>query len=159
MAVYKVIAIMLFAPPPAAKQALVTTLCSRVSRFSIATFGSVLLAVNFVHAVKPADGIAPIHRAEKPIKDGQGRIEMIVDFDFEPHKDTEFAPRASPEDEKKWDKHQGKVVNLLNQYEKKYEFSRSGMTSWVKISATAFLTPEQIEQLSRDKRVTLLIRQ
>jgi hypothetical protein len=81
---------------------------------------------------------------------------MIIDFDFEPHRDTEFEPRPSAEDEKKWEQHQGKVINLLKHYEKKYGFERTGMTSWVKTSATAFLTPKQVDLLSKDKRVTLL---
>jgi subtilisin family serine protease len=81
---------------------------------------------------------------------------MIIDFDFEPHKDTEFEPRPSAEDEKKWEQHQGKVINLLKHYEKKYGFERTGMTSWVKTSATAFLTPKLVDLLSKDKRVNLL---
>jgi subtilisin family serine protease len=107
-------------------------------------------------AAKPEGQLAPIHRAAEPIKDAQGRIEMIVDFDFDPKEDTEFPHEISPEDARKWDKHQGKFVNLLSQYEKKYGFTRSGMTSWAKFSATAFLDPQQIEKLAKDKRVTLL---
>lgn len=81
---------------------------------------------------------------------------MIVDFDFDPKEDTEFPHEISPEDARKWDKHQGKFVNLLSQYEKKFGFTRSGMTSWAKFSATAFLDTQQIEKLAKDKRVNLL---
>jgi hypothetical protein len=114
------------------------------------------LLTSLAHAVKPDGAIAPIHRAANPITDAQGRIETIVDFDFDPKSDIEFDHGVSPENERKWDKHQGKVINLLDHYEKKYGFTRSGMTSWAKVSATAFLAVDQIEKLSKDKRVLLL---
>jgi hypothetical protein len=81
---------------------------------------------------------------------------MVVDLDFDPATDTEFSDSVTKFDEKKRDKHQGKVVNLLNHYEKKYGFERGGMTSWAKVSATAFLTNDQVAKLANDKRVTLL---
>jgi hypothetical protein len=81
---------------------------------------------------------------------------MIIDFDFDLKEDTEFEHTISPEDARKWDKHQGKVVNLIGHYEKKFGFTRSGMTSWAKVSATAFLDDKQIDKLVKDKRVTLL---
>ena len=81
---------------------------------------------------------------------------MIIDFDFDAKSDTEFPHGTAPADEKKWDKHQGKIVNLLNHYEKLYGFTRTGMTSWAKVSATAFLDAKQIDKLVKDKRVLLL---
>jgi hypothetical protein len=72
----------MFFAPPALKSTLATAFCSRVSRLWFVTFGSVILALSSAYAVKPVDSVAPIHRAEKPIKDEQGRIEMIIDFDF-----------------------------------------------------------------------------
>lgn len=107
-------------------------------------------------AAKPIGADAPIHRANQPIKDAEGRVEMIIDFDFDIKGDDEFSNEISAQDAKRWDKHQGKFVNLLAQYERQYGFSRSGMTSWAKFSATAFLDSKQIEKLAKDKRVTLL---
>jgi hypothetical protein len=81
---------------------------------------------------------------------------MIIDFDFDLKEDTEFEHTISPEDARKWDKHQGKVVNLIGHYEKKFGFTRSGMTRWAKVSATAFLDDKQLEKLAKDKRVRLI---
>lgn len=113
-----------------------------------------LLSVTNVIAANGKD--AQIHRSQNPIIDAQGRVQMIIDFDFDPKSDTEFAHGTSPANEKKWDQHQGKIVNLLDHYEKLYGFTRSGMTSWAKTSATAFLDTQQVDRLVKDKRVSLL---
>jgi subtilisin family serine protease len=48
------------------------------------------------------------------------------------------------------------VLNLVADYEKRYDFKRAGLTSWVGTSITAFLTPAQIRLLREDRRVRLL---
>lgn len=122
-----------------------TTATSRYRRTvaALTAVGIAALASPWVTA-KTDGEIAPVHRAAQPIKDAQGRIQMIVDFDFDPKEDTEFENTMSPADAKTWDKQQGKVVNLINQYETKFGFTRSGMTSWAKVSATAFLDENRL---------------
>ena len=81
---------------------------------------------------------------------------MIIDFDFDAKSDIEFPHGTSAADDKKWQQHQGKIVNLLNHYETLYRFTRSGMTSWAKVAATAYLDTQQIDNLVKGKRVTLM---
>jgi hypothetical protein len=52
--------------------------------------------------------------------------------------------------------HVPQVLNLVADYEKRYGFTRSNMTSWVGNSVTAFLTRAQVERLSQDPLVALL---
>jgi subtilisin family serine protease len=92
----------------------------------------------------------------QPIKDAQGRIEMIVDFDFDPDIDTEYDELISDSDSKRWFGHRTKSIKLLNHYESKYGFRRHGMTSHTKTSLTGFLSVTQVEKLARDKRVSLI---
>ena len=126
------------------------------SRFRTALFVAALGLLPVTNIIAANGKDAQIHRSQHPITDAQGRVQMIIDFDFDPKSDTEFPHGTSPADEKKWDQHQGKIVNLLNQYEKLYGFTRSGMTSWAKVSATAYLDTTQIDKLVKDKRVSLL---
>ena len=50
---------------------------------ALTAVGIAALASPWVTA-KTDGEIAPVHRAAQPIKDAQGRIQMIVDFDFDP---------------------------------------------------------------------------
>jgi subtilisin family serine protease len=103
-----------------------------------------------------ADKLAPIHRAEQPIKDAQGRVEVIVDLDFNADKDTEFSNELTTPEELKWDGHRGKTVKFLNKFEKKYGLSRSGMTSWTVASMTGFVTEAELQKIAKDKLVKLI---
>ena len=47
-------------------------------------------------------------------------------------------------------------MNLISDYEAKFKFVRSGLTSWVGNSLTTFLTPEQVNALRSDRRVKLI---
>jgi hypothetical protein len=85
---------------------------------------------------------------------------VIVDFvddadEIFPDEVNESA-KQKPHFKKAKDFHLGKVVNLIDHYEKKYGFTTSGMTSRVGSSATAFLTEKQISQLRNDKAVKLI---
>jgi hypothetical protein len=111
--------------------------------------------ISVVGAAQP-DKSAPINRATQPIKDEAGRVEIIVDFDFDPETDLEFDDVISPSDERKWNGHNAKVIKFLNHYEKKYDLTRNGMMSSVKVSLTGFATELQIGKLAKDKRVLLI---
>jgi subtilisin family serine protease len=52
--------------------------------------------------------------------------------------------------------HQPKVLNLVADFEKRFGFTRSGMTSWVGNSITGYLTTDQIAKLREDKAVHLI---
>jgi hypothetical protein len=112
-----------------------------------------LAGLPFVASSAPATR-APIHHASTPITDQLGRVQMIIDFADTAH--NSFDDNLTSDDDKKWERQQKKVVKLINHFEKKYGFERTGMTSWVGSSATAFLTPDQIDKLAKDKDVKLL---
>jgi Subtilase family len=117
---------------------------------AVLTFGGTPAA-----AAQP-EKIAPIHRATEPIQDDQGRVEVIVDFEFDPDKDPEFTDDISDEEAGFWKAHRPRSVKLINQFERKYGLSRVGMTSWTTTSMTGFVTEAQIEKIAKDKRVTLI---
>jgi subtilisin family serine protease len=107
-------------------------------------------------AAPVAAKLAPISRTTAPITDQQGRVEYIVDFSFDSLTDRTVARQASAAEKQKWPQHQEIVINFLNVVESDVGFKRSGMTSWVGTSATAFLTVAQVERLAADPRVKLL---
>jgi hypothetical protein len=86
-------------------------------------------------------------------------VQVIIDFVDDAHESlvAELPPKAENAAGKN-DKffHQPKVLKLIEQYEKKYGFTRTGMTSWVGNSVTAYLTPAQIDKISDDKVVRLI---
>ena len=96
---------------------------------------------------------ATVHRSSSPIKDSSGRVEVIVDFNFDPDTDAEFDEFIDEAEYKKWAGHRTKAIKFLNQFQKKYGVERSGMTSWTTSSMTAYVTSEQFNSIVRDKRV------
>ena len=98
---------------------------------------------------------AIVHRSASPIKDSSGRVEMIVDFNFDPDADTEFDESITDAEYKPWAGHRTKSIKFLNQFQKQYGVERSGMTSWTTTSMTAYVTSEQFDAMTRDKRVSL----
>lgn len=81
---------------------------------------------------------------------------MIIDFVDDAHES--FVADLPPKAENAVGKndqffHQPKVLKLIEHYEKQYDFARTGMTSWVGNSVTAYLTTEQIEKISEDSAV------
>ena len=108
-----------------------------------------------IFAIAAQAGAAPIHRSASPIKDSSGRVEVIVDFDFDPDTDVEFDDKITDGQYKRWSGHRTKAIKFLDSFEKRYGIERSGMTSWTTTSMTAFVTSEQLDAIIRDKRVTL----
>ena len=108
------------------------------------TIGNVALAV------------APYLPTDRAIKDEQGRIEVIVDFLDDAH--LAYAGKPSLTDLPPKDRfvHLLQTVLLVEAFERSYGFKRTGMTSWVGNSVTAFLTAAQIERLRGDKAVKQL---
>ena len=79
---------------------------------------------------------------------------MIVDF-------TDEAYQSHPREllidfDPKKDIQQPQALALIKDYERKFGFAREGLTTWVGASVTAFLTPQQVEQLRADRNVRLL---
>ena len=99
---------------------------------------------------------ATVHRSSAPIKDVAGRVEVIVDFDFDPDTDREFDEAIADAEYKPWSGHRSKAIKFLNQFQKKHGVERSGMTSWTTTSLTAYVTSKQLDAIVRDKRVTLV---
>jgi hypothetical protein len=98
---------------------------------------------------------APYLQTDKPIKDEQGRIAVIVDFLPDAH---ESYPGVTPREiplalEKGKFFHQPKVLNLIADYEKRYGFARTNITTWAGSSVTAFLDDKQVAALLSDRLV------
>lgn len=105
---------------------------------------------------KNSEAAASVHQSSTPIKDATGRVEVIVDFDFDPDTDKEFNDLIAEVDYSPWSGHRTKAIKFLNQFQKKYGLERSGMTSWTTTSMTAYVTSEQLDSITRDKRVVLV---
>jgi hypothetical protein len=112
------------------------------------------LAISFSATAK-----APYVKAEKPIKDEQGRTKVIVDFAFDAHlKYPGALPVLPAKDarvaiEQKEFFHTEKTLALVADYEKRYGFQRVSMTSWVGNSVVSFLPPETVKRLLDDPLV------
>lgn len=101
-----------------------------------------------------AFGEAPYLQADKPITDKQGRVQVVIDFTDDAH---ESYPRDLPVGvDGKSTLHRFQTLNLIADYEARYKFSRSGLTSWVGNSVTTFLFSDQIGALQIDKKIKLV---
>lgn len=114
-----------------------------------------LSALTFCMLAANAEAAA-VHRSASPIKDSSGRVEVIVDFDFDPDTDTEFDDVIRDSQYEPWAGHRTKAIKFLTKFQKKYGIERSGMTSWTTTSMTAYVTSEQLDAITRDKRVVLV---
>jgi subtilisin family serine protease len=106
------------------------------------------------------DSLAPYLAVPKPIVDAEGRIEVIVDF-FDEAEETypdviEMSIKQKDQFKRDLAFHKPKATNLVDDYEKKYQLTHSGMTSYVGLSFAAFLDVKQIEKLRKDKNVRLI---
>ncbi len=144
-------------PPPPAH----THLGSRPSR-KRAIACKALLATTAMIASFAATAEAPYVRAEKPIKDDQGRVQVIVDFTDDAQSKYPGAwptlpvrgatvPAKAPDFV-----HTDKGRALAADYERRYGFVMSGMTSWVATSITTFLSADTIKRLQADPLVKQL---
>jgi Subtilase family len=120
---------------------------------------ALLIATCTTFACFGAAAEAPYLPAEKPIKDEQGRVQVVIDFvddaQFKypgkfpvvPSKDSAIASNLVDFF------HTEKSLALAADFEKRYSFRRSGMTSWVGTSITAMLTLDVIKGLRVDPLV------
>lgn len=134
----------LFSPPP-------RTLKSRsLKRLCVSV--AALVSANAFAGV-------PYLKAEKPIVDKQGRTQVIIDFADDAHEkysgDLIIRSMGESSDAAPFF-HQPKVLELVADYEKRYAFTRIGMTSWVGNSVTTFLDPRQVGALLDDESVKML---
>ena len=106
---------------------------------------------------------APYLRAEKPITDDQGRVQVIIDFTDDAHMQYPgrlpiLPPRATSVAEAAASKRveffqTEKALVLVADFEKRYNFQRMGMTSWIGNSVTARVSATVVELLLHDKLV------
>ena len=103
--------------------------------------------------VPVAPPVVTAPKENQPIKDQEGRIHYIVDLRDDATKDY---PNINPPQDKFPEYHKPKMRHLLKDMEKQYALNATGLTSWVANSFSAYLTPDQVEKLKKDKRVTLV---
>ena len=127
------------------------------------TRSTALIAISTLVASFAVAAKAPYYAAAKPIKDDQGRVQVIIDFADDAH--MQYAgrlpvlpPRAASAAEAATAKpieffHTEKTLALVADFEKRYGFQRAGMTSWVGNSVTARLPSDVIERLRDEKLV------
>ena len=102
---------------------------------------------------------APYVKSAKQITDEEGRVQVIIDFANDAHlkypDKITVLPRTKQDGEDKPIEffHNPKTEALVADFEKAYGLERTGMTSWVGNSVTAFLTPEQVTRIQDDARV------
>lgn len=145
-------------PPHALTQPRVPARSRRGLTRSAALIAISTLVASFAVAAK-----APCHAATKPIKDDQGRVQVIIDFTDDAHMQYPgrlpvLPPRAASAAEAATAKpveffYTEKTLALVTDFEKRYGFQRTGMTSWVGNSVTARLPSDVIERLRDEKLV------
>jgi hypothetical protein len=143
-----------FSAPPHA----LTQTCAHARSQRGLTRSAALIAISTLVASFAVAAKAPYHAAARPIKDDQGRVQVIIDFTDDAHENfpADTPPRSNANVAASGDVkffHHPKVLKLVEHYEKKYGFVRSGMTSWVGNSVTAFLSPQQISEIRDDHLV------
>ena len=116
------------------------TLKSILQKYSRVACAFVVLSV-----ATSAIAAAPYLRSDRPIKDEQGRIEVIVDFVDDAHLSYPDQPLSREAQTERFT-HVPQAVLLVENIERVHGFKRTGMTSWVGNSVTAFLTAAQIER-------------
>jgi hypothetical protein len=117
---------------------------------------SIICACISLSVTTTALAAAPYLRSDRAIKDEQGRIEVIVDFADDAHLAYPDSQSSKPDDASRFKERfmpMPQTALLVEAFERNYGFKRTGMTSWVGNSVTAFLTPAQIERLQSDKAV------
>lgn len=139
-----------------------------VYRYRIAdnlrTFLSALIRVAFSATLTLGLGLtahaaAPYARTDQPFVDRDGRTRVVIDLLPGVEKTypdaAQRAPRTKQNDDGRKIEffHRPQVEALVADFEKRHEFQRTGMTSWVGSSITAFLSPDQIARLLQDPAV------
>ena len=136
----------LFSPPPhTLKSRSLKRLCVGVAALTVLVSANAFAGVPYV-------------KAEKPITDKDGRVKVIIDFKYDAHlkypgalpvvpaRDVLAKPTTFFLSEK--------TLALASDYERRYGFERTGMTSWVGNSVTAFVSADTVAKLLDDPLVT-----
>ena len=103
--------------------------------------------------------LAPYVSAAKPITDELGRIQVIIDFTDTAHMKYPGKLPTMPTKENIAVRkgveffHTEKTLALVADYEKRFGFTRTGMTSWVGSSVTAFVYADTVKRLLSDPLV------
>jgi subtilisin family serine protease len=97
---------------------------------------------------------ATILKVANPIVDKNGRVAVIVDFSKDADESYGTAFPTNEIGRVPASFHRPSALRLVEDYERRFNFTRVGMTSWVGISVTAFVTPEQMRALAADSRVS-----
>ena len=139
-------------PPSTGSRAALNT----ARRLCIRLFASTTIALTSVtFAATPATYL----QVAKPITDEQGRVEVIIDFADDAHMKYPGALPTMPTKENFEARSKGeffhteKTLALVTDFEKRYGLKRTGMTSWVGNSLTAFVEAETIKRLQADPLV------
>ena len=102
---------------------------------------------------------APYARTDQPFVDSNGRTRVVIDFLPGVERTYPDAVKRAPRTKQNDDGqkieffHRPQVEALVADFEQRYEFQRTGMTSWVGSSVTAFLSSDQVERLLQDPLV------
>lgn len=99
-------------------------------------------------ASAPVIAEVPYLRAAQAITDSQGRTQVIVDFTNDAS--AAFPTKLPPASPVTNSFHRPQTLNLVADFERRYEFARTGLTSWVGHSVTAYLTESQIDAMRAD---------
>ncbi len=115
------------------------------------------------------DGLVPYERAAKPFTDAEGRVRVIVDFmDGAKDRYLDAARNAIEAFDPKRDRHHPQALLLLDEKSRQYgikpqyrsneqgQQERTGITTWVGMSISGYLTEKQIDALRRDEDVRLI---
>ncbi|MCZ2135531.1 MAG: S8 family serine peptidase [Burkholderiales bacterium] len=131
-------------------------LMSRQSKtFRQSFWGALALFIALIGFSPLADAAAVFLKVANPIKDSADRTLVIVDFLPKAHEAYPGAiPAAVPVVANTFKFfHNPKVERLVSDYERRYQFERVAMTSWVGSSVAAYLADAQIERLLQDPNV------
>jgi subtilisin family serine protease len=145
-------------PPPQSLPHLIdasTRLASRRKASSCRSRVNIaIIAISTVLASIGVSAEAPYLPTAKPIKDNQGRVQVVIDFTDDAHES--YSRELAIRTDEKTTFHRFQTLNLIADYEARYKFSRIGLTSWVGNSVTTFLAADQIRTLRADNRVKLI---
>lgn len=92
---------------------------------------------------------------DRRVQDSSGRFQYIVTLD--PSALESVPDFVNPQDERRFiGTHSGRARNLILALERRYGFDHFGMTSHIGLTFTAYLTPGQVQALSRNPRVSMI---
>ncbi len=123
---------------------------TRLKRFAASAVAAVAL-ISMAAASTTTLARAPYVKAEKPITDEQGRVQVIIDFTDDAH--LEY-PGQNQDPQRNGVVisgenfvHKEKTLALVADFERRYGVKRLGITSWIGNSMTALIASEQLDKI------------